>query len=94
VSAVLPWVLFVGLLVHVGAHLALVVGLARAREREPSVDSADAAARPAWLPFVRAAVALVVAPLAPLWGWKAGLRRTTLVWCGGLALYAAGVALA
>ena len=42
----------------------------------------------------RAAAALVVAPLAPWWGWHVGMRRRTLAWGIALALYAAGVAIA
>lgn len=41
----------------------------------------------------RAVGALLVPPLAPLWGWEAGLRRTTFVWGAALALYVLGVAL-
>jgi len=57
------------------AHAGLVWGLAR----RPGV----------WR--VRAALALFVLPLAPWWGWAAGLRRTTLVWGTALALYTLGV---
>jgi hypothetical protein len=39
----------------------------------------------------RAALALVVAPLAPWWGWSAGLRAATIVWGVALALYTLGV---
>lgn len=60
----------------VGAHLALVAGLAR---------------KGAW---GRAAVALVVAPLAPWWGWDAGMRLRAAAWGAALALYAIGVAVA
>ncbi len=42
-------------------------------------------------PRYRAAVALVVPPLAPYWGWRAGLRRRVYVWSAALLLYAAGV---
>ena len=42
--------------------------------------------------FRRAVVALLVPPLAPVWGWEAGLRRTTWAWGAALALYAAFVA--
>jgi hypothetical protein len=45
--------------------------------------------RRAWL---RAALSLLLPPLAPWWGWQAGLRATTMVWGAALALYAAGVA--
>jgi hypothetical protein len=48
---------------------------------------AGLARRRAWR---RAVVALVVPPLAPWWGWGAGLRLPTIVWCAALALYAAG----
>jgi hypothetical protein len=49
---------------------------------------AGLARRRAW---GRAVVALVVPPLAPWWGWSAGLRPASMVWCAALALYAAGV---
>jgi hypothetical protein len=58
-----------------GVHLALVVGLARTGARGR----------------VRAVVALLVIPLAPWWGWQAGLRRTTIAWGAALALYAVGL---
>jgi hypothetical protein len=60
-----------------GAHVGLVWGLARAGG--------------VWR--LRATVALFVLPLAPWWGWQAGLRRTTMVWGAALALYTLGVAL-
>jgi hypothetical protein len=40
---------------------------------------------------VRAAAALVLTPLAALWGWEAGQRRWTVVWLGGLAGWAMGI---
>jgi hypothetical protein len=39
----------------------------------------------------RAFLALLVPPLAPWWGWGAGLRRPVMAWAAALALYAAGV---
>ena len=42
----------------------------------------------------RAAVALLVPPLAPWWGYREGLRVATIVWCAALALYAVGVIVA
>jgi hypothetical protein len=62
-----------------GAHVGLVGQLTRA----PRVG-----ARARW---ARAVVAFFVPPLAPWWGWEAGLRRTTIVWSGALALYTLGV---
>jgi hypothetical protein len=50
---------------------------------------AGLARRRAW---GRAAVALVVPPLAPWWGWGAGLRVPTYAWGVALALYTLGVA--
>jgi hypothetical protein len=38
----------------------------------------------------RAAIALVVGPLAPWWGWRAGMRGRTMAWLVAVALYAAG----
>jgi len=46
--------------------------------------------RPSW----RAVVALLVPPLAPWWGYRAGLRVATIAWCAALALYAVGVVVA
>ena len=45
-------------------------------------------------PRWRAVVALLVPPLAPWWGYRAGLRVATIAWCAALALYAAGVVVA
>lgn len=59
-----------------GAHVALLVGLARIQPR--------------W----RAAVALVVPPLAPYWGYRAGMRIRVYAWIGALLAYAIGVAVA
>lgn len=42
----------------------------------------------------RAAVALVVPPLAPWWGYREGLRTATIAWCAALALYTVGVVVA
>jgi hypothetical protein len=42
----------------------------------------------------RAALALVVPPLAPWWGWEQGMRRRVVAWAAALAVYALLVALA
>jgi hypothetical protein len=42
-------------------------------------------------PRYRAAVAFVLPPLAPYWGWRAGLRRRVYLWTITLLLYALGV---
>jgi hypothetical protein len=49
------------------------------------------ARRRAWL---QAVVGLVIAPLAPWWGWRAGMRLRTMAWAAALALNAVGVAAA
>jgi hypothetical protein len=36
---------------------------------------------------VRAIVALFIPPLAPFWGYQAGLRRNAVAWGAALALY-------
>ncbi len=41
-------------------------------------------------PRYRAAVALMLPPLAPYWGWRAGFRRRVYTWAIALALYALG----
>jgi len=51
---------------------------------------AGLARRQAWW---RAALALLLPPLAPSWGWGAGLRAPATVWGIALALYALAVAL-
>jgi hypothetical protein len=58
---------------HLGAHVAIVVGL-----------------RGDWL---RAVLALLVPPLAPVWGWRAGMRHRVYAWTIALALYAVGVSI-
>jgi hypothetical protein len=78
-KVVLPWLLLLALLVHLGAHVVLVVRIARTGGRAG---------------ILRAGLAFIVSPLAPLWGWAAGMRRTTMVWCIALASYAVGVAIA
>jgi hypothetical protein len=75
-TVALPWLLLLALVVHVGAHVAIVVGFVGARE------------------WTRAAIAFFVAPLAPVWGWRAGMHRRVYAWCAALAVYAVGVALA
>ncbi len=40
----------------------------------------------------RAVIAFVLPPLAPLWGWRAGMRFPVYAWAGALAAYAMGVA--
>jgi hypothetical protein len=42
----------------------------------------------------RAAVALVLPPLAPWWAWERGFRRPAIAWAAGIALYAAGLVVA
>ncbi|HEY8087654.1 MAG TPA: hypothetical protein VIF09_07415 [Polyangiaceae bacterium] len=42
----------------------------------------------------RAALAMVVAPLAPWWGRTAGMRVVAIAWCAALALYTVGIAVA
>jgi len=39
--------------------------------------------------YLRAALALLVPPLAPFWGYQAGLRRAAWAWGAALALYTA-----
>lgn len=41
-----------------------------------------------------AVLALLLPPLAPLWGWRAGMRAPVYAWTGALAVYALGVAAA
>lgn len=42
-------------------------------------------------PRWRGPVGLVVAPLAPYWGFKAGLRGRSFIWLGAFAAYAAAL---
>jgi len=39
-------------------------------------------------PRWRAAAALFVPPLAPMWGWREGMEGRTYAWAIGLAAYA------
>ena len=45
-------------------------------------------------PRYMAALAVVLPPLAPYYGWRRGMRARTFVWLGGLGAYACGVVLA
>jgi hypothetical protein len=80
--------LAIALVAFVTAHLALVVGLAR-RGRTGAVGTVGTVRR--WL---RPAVALVVVPLAPWWGYRAGMRTWTYAWGTALLLYALGTIVA
>ena len=42
-------------------------------------------------PRWRALLAFVIPPLAPLWGWKAGMRARVYAWTAAVGLYALGV---
>ncbi len=53
--------------------------------------SARLAKRVAWW---RGALALVVPPLAPAWGWRFGLRRGAQAWAIAIVAYAIGVVVA
>jgi hypothetical protein len=44
--------------------------------------------------YRRAALAFFVAPLAPWWGWEAGMKGRVVAWGTALALYALLVAIA
>ena len=44
-------------------------------------------------PRYRAAVALLVPPLAPYWAWRSGVRVPVYVWGTAVLLYAFGVAI-
>jgi ABC-type uncharacterized transport system permease subunit len=44
-------------------------------------------------PRWRAAAALIVAPLAPIWGWRES-RKRSVVWIASLVLYGLALALA
>lgn len=71
-------VLVAALVALVVAHAALVVGLARLR---PHV-------------WWRTALAILLPPLAPYWGFRHGLRVRTFAWLGAITIYALGVAIA
>jgi hypothetical protein len=45
-------------------------------------------------PRWRGAVALVVLPLAPWWGWRAGMRARAAIWLVAAPLYAVSLWLA
>jgi hypothetical protein len=45
-------------------------------------------------PRWRGAVALVVPPLAPWWGWRAGMRARAAIWLVAAPLYAVSLWLA
>lgn len=75
-TLILPWLLLLALVTHVGAHVAIAVRFASARE------------------WRQASLAFLVPPLAPVWGWRAGMRALVYAWMGALAVYAIGIAVA
>ncbi|HXN34200.1 MAG TPA: hypothetical protein VN894_20200 [Polyangiaceae bacterium] len=70
--------------------IALAVALAAFAVAHLTLVAGLARRRPWW----RAILALAVPPLAPWWGWRAGLRARAIAWGTALALYAIGVAAA
>ena len=70
--------------------IALAVALVAFAAAHVTLVAGLARRRPWW----RAIVALAVLPLAPWWGWRAGMRRRTIAWGAALAIYAVGVAAA
>jgi hypothetical protein len=76
---VLTFWLLASLIAFAGAHVALLVGLGRAR-----VDG--------WRQ--RLVLATLLPPLAAWYGWEAGLRRPAWTWLGALAAYAVGATIA
>lgn len=44
-------------------------------------------------PWWRGAVALVVVPLAPWWGWKGGMRGSSTLWIAAALVYCASLGL-
>ena len=43
--------------------------------------------RPRW----RGAVALLLPPMAPVWGWRAGRKKTAALWVAGAFVYGLGL---
>jgi hypothetical protein len=63
--------------------VAVVVAFATLVTTHVTLVVALAARRPRW----RAAAALVVAPLAPFWGWRDS-RKRAIVWMASAVVYA------
>jgi hypothetical protein len=70
--------------------LALAVALFAFAAAHISLVVGLARRRPWW----RAILALAAPPLAPWWGWGAGMRARPIGWATALAIYAIGVAVA
>jgi hypothetical protein len=63
---------------------ALIVTLAAFFTLHVWLAAALLGSRPRW----RAAAAFFVAPLAPVYGWKAGRKKLAIAWLAALAAYA------
>jgi len=74
-KTLLSYWLGVALVVEIGAHAALVIGLARAKPR------------------YRAALAVLLPPFAPYYGWHQGMRTWATLWLIALGAYTLGVGL-
>lgn len=79
-------VVFVALVACGVSHLVLVVSLAR-RALSPGHGRHPAG----WRALVAPALALVIPPLAPYWGWQSGLRWRVVTWWTLVILYAVAV---
>ncbi|HEX8793159.1 MAG TPA: hypothetical protein VF765_19580 [Polyangiaceae bacterium] len=78
------------LAIFAGAHVAIAIGLVGLGPRRAGLGPRRAGRKRM---LRRALLGLFVPPLAPWWGWEAGLRVPTIVWGAALALYAVGVAI-
>lgn len=95
-TSALGWLLLLALVVHFGAHVTLIVGIARSGDVVEAGAKALEKGKASKVAWKRAAIALVLPPLAPYWGWRAGtpaLRRCAIAWAGSLGAYALAVAI-
>jgi hypothetical protein len=71
----------------VAVTLVLVLSFAALVTAHVAIVVGLVAKRPRW----RAAVALLVAPLAPYWAFTGGMKARGSIWIGSVCLYAAAL---
>lgn len=67
----------------------LVLGFATHITAQVALVFALFARKPRW----RGLAAFLVPPLAPIWGWRIGRKRTAALWGFALIVYAVGLAI-
>jgi len=70
--------------------IALVIGFASFVTIHVALLAVLFAHRPRW----RVLAAMILPPLAPMWAWQVGRKKTTILWGAALLVYAVAMGIA